>query len=162
VCSRHYYPASRCCRPFDAKLHSGLGSCSNSAAALRWHRMFGMININKPPGVTSRRMVDLVERLVRPAKAGHAGTLDPLATGVLVVCVGAATRLIEYVQRMPKRYRAKFLLGRSSPTEDVDGDVTLLNNPTEPSLAALTAAAQALTGPILQRPPNYSALKVAG
>ena len=86
----------------------------------------GLLNLNKPAGMTSRRVVDLVQRLARPAKAGHAGTLDPLATGVLVVCVGAATRLIEYVQRMPKRYRATFLLGRQSPTEDIEGEVTEL------------------------------------
>ncbi len=66
--------------------------------------------------MTSRQAVDLVQRLARPAKAGHAGTLDPLATGVLVVCVGAATRLIEYVQRMPKRYRARSCwAGRAPP-----------------------------------------------
>src|SRR5262245_52179412 len=64
----------------------------------------GVLNLSKPSGMTSRRVVDLVQRLVRPAKAGHAGTLDPLASGVLVVCVGSATRLIDYVQRMPKRY----------------------------------------------------------
>ena len=60
--------------------------------------MFGLLNINKPAGKTSRDVVNHVQRLVRPAKVGHAGTLDPLATGVLVVCVGPATRLIQYVQ----------------------------------------------------------------
>ncbi len=74
----------------------------------------GILNLDKPSGMTSRRAVDMVQRLVRPAKVGHAGTLDPLATGVLVVCVGAATRLIEYVQRMPKSYIGTFLLGRQS------------------------------------------------
>src|SRR5437763_5231799 len=92
-------------------------------------RISGILNVAKPPGQTSRGVVDQVQRLVRPAKAGHAGTLDPLATGVLVVCIGQATRLIEYVQQMPKRYRAEFLLGRSSQTEDVDGEVTELSNP---------------------------------
>ena len=62
----------------------------------------GLLNLNKPAGMTSRRVVDMVKRLVRPAKVGHAGTLDPLATGVLVVPVGAATRLVGYVQQMPK------------------------------------------------------------
>lgn len=65
----------------------------------------GLLSLNKPVGMTSRQAVDRVKRLARPAKTGHAGTLDPLATGVLVVCVGSATRLIEYVQRMPKAYR---------------------------------------------------------
>src|SRR5262249_19184215 len=66
--------------------------------------MFGLLNLDKPAGLTSRDVVNTVQRLVRPHKAGHAGTLDPLATGVLVVALGPATRLIEYVQRMPKTY----------------------------------------------------------
>src|SRR5262245_54107584 len=90
----------------------------------------GFINVHKPSGLTSRAVVDRVVKLVRPAKAGHAGTLDPLASGVLVVGVGAGTRLIEYVQRMPKRYCGTFLLGRRSPTEDTEGEVELL--PTAP------------------------------
>ncbi|MHB1036525.1 MAG: tRNA pseudouridine(55) synthase TruB [Pirellulales bacterium] len=123
---------------------------------------FGLLNINKPSGMTSRRVVDVVQRLVRPAKAGHAGTLDPLASGVLVVCLGAATRLIEYVQRMPKRYTGTFLLGRESPTEDVEGPVTELPDAPRPTLDELARAATELTGPIQQRPPAFSALKVAG
>ena len=83
----------------------------------------GLLTLNKPAGMTSRQAVDVVQRLARPARAGHAGTLDPLATGVLVVCVGGATRLIEYVQRMPKQYVGTFLLGRRSPTEDIEGEV---------------------------------------
>ena len=122
----------------------------------------GLLNLEKPCGVTSRRVVDLVQRLARPAKVGHAGTLDPLASGVLVVCVGAATRLIEYVQRAPKRYAATFLLGRQSPTEDVDGEVTELVDPPVPSLDDILRAAGGLTGAIQQRPPAFSALKVAG
>jgi len=122
----------------------------------------GLINLHKPGGISSRQAVDVVKRLVRPAKAGHAGTLDPLASGVLVVCVGAATRLIEYVQQMPKRYTGTFLLGRSSPTDDIEGEVTTLPDPPRPMLGELKQAAAALTGEILQRPPAYSALKVEG
>ncbi len=122
----------------------------------------GLLNLNKPSGVTSRRVVDMVDRLVRPAKAGHAGTLDPLASGVLVVCIGQATRLIEYVQRLPKRYTGTFLLGRESNTEDIEGDVRELDNPPQPALEQLRAAAATLTGEILQRPPAFSALKVQG
>jgi tRNA pseudouridine55 synthase len=123
---------------------------------------YGLLNLNKPPGVTSRDVVDQVQRLVRPKKAGHAGTLDPLATGVLVICVGPATRLIEYVQKLPKSYSGAFLLGRQSPTEDVEGEVTELVDPPVPTLDQLLAAARALTGRIQQRPPAYSALRVAG
>jgi len=122
----------------------------------------GLLNLNKPAGMTSRGVVNRVQRLVRPAKVGHAGTLDPLATGVLVVCVGAATRLIEYVQQMPKRYTGTFLLGRQSPTEDVEGEVTELENPPVPTREAIVASAGALVGRIEQRPPAYSALKVDG
>jgi tRNA pseudouridine55 synthase len=124
--------------------------------------MFGLLNICKPAGPTSRDVVNRVQRLVRPVKVGHAGTLDPLATGVLVVCLGPATRLVAYVQQMPKRYRGAFLLGRHSPTEDVDGEITLLEDPPIPTLTELQAAARRLTGSIWQRPPAYSALKVAG
>ena len=122
----------------------------------------GLLNLNKPAGATSRRVVDRVQRLARPAKVGHAGTLDPLATGVLVVCVGAATRLIEYVQRMPKGYLGTFLLGRCSPTEDVDGEVTLLADPPVPTRQRIVEAAERFVGQIEQRPPAYSALKVGG
>jgi len=123
---------------------------------------YGILNLNKPAGVTSRRVVDDVQRLVRPAKVGHAGTLDPLATGVLVVCTGAATRLIEYVQQMPKSYTGTFLLGRQSPTEDVDGEVTELDSPPVPSRQEIETAVQAFVGQIEQRPPAFSALKVGG
>ena len=70
--------------------------------------LFGILNVNKPAGLTSRDVVDRVERLVRPAKAGHAGTLDPLATGVLVICVGQATRLIRTSSGCRRRYRPRF------------------------------------------------------
>lgn len=122
----------------------------------------GVLNLNKPAGMTSREVVDCVQRLGRPAKVGHAGTLDPLACGVLVVCVGAATRLIEYVQQMPKGYSGTFLLGRQSPTEDVEGQVTELVDPAVPTPEQIAAAAGALVGRIEQRPPAFSALKVEG
>ena len=123
---------------------------------------FGILNVNKPSGMTSRRVVDRVLRLVRPAKVGHAGTLDPLASGVVVVCVGAATRLVPYVQEMSKRYTATFLLGRESDTEDVEGEVTLLSNPPQPSVKAVGEAATEFVGQIEQRPPIFSALKIGG
>ena len=104
----------------------------------------------------------MVQRLARPAKAGHAGALDPLATGVLVVCVGGATRLMEYVQRMPKRYVGTFLLGRQSATEDIEGDVTELPNAPVPTRDQIEAAAQRFIGRISQRPPAFSALKICG
>jgi tRNA pseudouridine55 synthase len=122
----------------------------------------GILNVAKSAGITSRRVVDRVVRLVRPAKAGHAGTLDPLATGVLVVCVGQATRLIDYVQRMPKTYEGAFLLGRTSDTEDVEGVVVELSDPPRPTPGQIEGAFGRFLGTILQRPPAYSALKVEG
>lgn len=122
----------------------------------------GLVNLHKPAGISSRAAVDVVKRLVRPAKTGHAGTLDPLASGVLVVCIGAATRLIEYVQAMPKCYSGTFLLGRESDTEDIEGEVRLLTEAKKPDQAELGAAAALLVGQIEQRPPAYSALKVQG
>jgi tRNA pseudouridine55 synthase len=124
--------------------------------------MFGLLNIDKPAGLTSRDVVNRVQRLVRPLKAGHAGTLDPLATGVLVVAIGQATRLVEYVQQMPKSYQATFLLGRTSDTEDIEGQVEELSAPHVPTLAQIEAALPRFLGEIDQRPPLYSALKVAG
>jgi tRNA pseudouridine55 synthase len=124
--------------------------------------VFALLNLNKPSGVTSRRVVDLVQRLVRPAKVGHAGTLDPLASGVLVLGLGQATRLVEYVQEMPKHYRATFLLGRTSTTEDIEGEVTELAGAVPPTRDTLERAAGELRGEIEQRPPAFSALKVAG
>ncbi|NQT40109.1 MAG: tRNA pseudouridine(55) synthase TruB [Planctomycetes bacterium] len=123
---------------------------------------FGLLNINKPKEITSRDVVDRVQRVGGRTKTGHAGTIDPLGTGVLIVGLGRATRLIEYVQRLPKQYRATFLLGRESDTEDVDGKVTVLTDPPQPSLQEITDAAEALQGHILQRPPAYSALRIEG
>ena len=124
--------------------------------------MFGLLNLNKPAGVTSRDVVNRVERLVRPAKVGHAGTLDPLATGVLVVGVGPATRLVEYVQRMPKTYCGTFLLGRTSNTEDIEGQVRELPDPPQPTKGAICEAMLRFVGTIDQVPPAFSALKLRG
>lgn len=124
--------------------------------------LFGLLNINKPPGMTSRDVVNHVQRLIRPTKVGHAGTLDPLATGVLILGIGKATRLVQYIQRMPKEYRATFLLGKASDTDDIEGEVVDVASapiPTEPEVRAKLAN---FTGEIEQRPPAYSAVKVAG
>ena len=124
--------------------------------------MFGVININKPAGWSSRATLARVERLLRPVKVGHAGTLDPLAEGVLVACLGPATRLIEHVQRMPKEYRATFLLGRRSPSDDVDSEMELLADPPTPTRAEIESLLPRFTGVIEQRPPAFSAVKIDG
>lgn len=129
--------------------------------------MLGLLNINKPAGLTSRDAVNRVQWMLRQmegkkAKVGHAGTLDPLATGVLVLCLGSATKLIEHVQRMPKRYQATFLLGRRSESDDTEMDVELLWDAPEPSREQIDALLPQFTGKIEQVPPVYSAIKVGG
>ncbi|MDP6447449.1 MAG: tRNA pseudouridine(55) synthase TruB [Pirellulaceae bacterium] len=124
--------------------------------------MFGILNVYKPRGLSSRAVVNRIQRIVRPAKVGHAGTLDPLAEGVLVVCVGAATRLVSYMQETRKEYRGQFQLGVRSNTEDIEGTVEPVANAREPSSGELSAAARAFVGEIQQRPPAFSALKVRG
>jgi tRNA pseudouridine55 synthase len=124
--------------------------------------LVGLLVVDKPSGMTSRRAVDQVVKFVRPAKVGHAGTLDPLATGVLVLGIGPAVRLVEYVQQGEKRYVATFELGASSPTDDVDGDVTRIPNPPIPSREQIEHALPHFCGNIMQRPPDFAAVKVQG
>ncbi|WP_254510957.1 tRNA pseudouridine(55) synthase TruB [Anatilimnocola floriformis] len=125
-------------------------------------RTHGLLNIAKPAGVSSRHVVTQLEHALKPLAVGHAGTLDPMATGVLVVGVGRGTKLIDYLHRFPKTYRASFLLGRSSDTEDITGNVTMLTDARAPSRAELDAAVPMFLGTIQQQPPAFSALKVAG
>src|SRR5438270_2720458 len=100
-------------------------SGSHSRKPMPFSAYHGLLVIDKPSGLTSRDVVDRAQRwFPRGTRVGHTGTLDPLATGVLVLCVGAATRLTEYVQRMDKTYRTRVRLGADSDTDDADGTVT--------------------------------------
>jgi tRNA pseudouridine55 synthase len=123
----------------------------------------GLLVLDKPGGMTSRTAVDRAQRwFPRRTRLGHTGTLDPLATGVLVLCLGQATRLTEYVQRMTKTYRTRLLLGARSDTDDADGAIVPVENARLPAPEALADALKAFLGPIAQTPPAYSAVKVAG
>src|SRR5438874_765152 len=125
--------------------------------------MHGFLNIDKPAGPTSHDVVARVRRLARLKRVGHAGTLDPAATGVLVVALGAATRLIEYVQdATTKRYLAVVRLGATTTTDDAEGAV--LTTRSVPSLdsAALDSMLERFRGTILQTPPMYAALHHEG
>ncbi len=122
----------------------------------------GVIPIDKPPGATSRQVVDAVARALKMKAVGHAGTLDPLAAGVVVVCVGHATKLVDYVHQLPKRYEAVFVLGRSSPSDDLETPVEEEVDPQRPTRDDLEAALPAFRGEILQRPCDYSAVHVNG
>lgn len=124
--------------------------------------MFGLLNLDKPKDLTSRKVVDHVQRLVKPAKAGHAGTLDPLATGVLVVCVGPATRLISFVQQQRKVYRGKFLFGRTSDTDDITGNVREVGHARRVPRQEFEEALPRFQGEIEQVPPQFSAVHVRG
>ncbi|HVJ87561.1 MAG TPA: tRNA pseudouridine(55) synthase TruB, partial [Caulifigura sp.] len=125
--------------------------------------MFGFFNINKSGGVTSRDVVNKVQRLLpRKTKLGHAGTLDPMATGVLVLCVGPATRLVPYVQEQKKSYRAGFRLGCRSDTDDSTGIVVETPDVRVPSRDEVEAELHQFRGRIAQTPPQYSALRVSG
>jgi tRNA pseudouridine55 synthase len=122
----------------------------------------GIVVVDKPAGVTSRRVVDVVARALGTRSVGHAGTLDPLACGVVVVAVGPATRLVPFVQDLPKHYAGVFLLGRSSPSDDLETPVEQEPDPVRPPLEEVATAAAAFRGEILQRPCDYSAVHVGG
>jgi tRNA pseudouridine55 synthase len=124
--------------------------------------MTGILVVDKPRGLTSRAVVDRVAKLVGRVKVGHAGTLDPLASGVLVICVGPATRLVEDIQGLPKSYRTVVLLGARSDTLDADGRIEPVADPRLPSGEEVGAAVAPLVGEVDQVPPDYSALKVGG
>lgn len=125
--------------------------------------MFGFLNLHKPSGVTSRDVVNRVQRLLpRKTKVGHAGTLDPLATGVLVICIGPATRLVPFVHEFSKSYRADFQLGVRSDTDDITGQVEPVENAPVVTRTEIEAALPSFRGRILQTPPQYSAIQVGG
>lgn len=124
--------------------------------------MNGILNINKPPGKTSYQLVALVKRLSGERKVGHAGTLDPMATGVLPVCLGKATRTIEYLADTPKTYLTEIELGVTTDTYDASGRVTHRQDISAISRAQVARALATFCGLIQQTPPMYSALKHHG
>ena len=122
----------------------------------------GIININKPEGITSQTAVTRVKRILGAKKAGHSGTLDPLATGVLPIMVGSAVKVSEWLTGHDKRYLAGIELGIETDSEDITGTVTARYEGTLPSFEALRGASAAFAGKIKQIPPMYSAIKKDG
>jgi tRNA pseudouridine55 synthase len=120
----------------------------------------GVLLVDKPAGVSSHDVVAVARRALGGAKIGHAGTLDPFATGLLVLLVGRATRLAPYLPGAPKVYEAVIAFGAETDTDDCTGSV--LREAPEPSPDAITAALPSLTGAIQQMPPTYSAKQVGG
>lgn len=121
----------------------------------------GWVIIDKPMGMTSTQVVGAVKRIFDAQKAGHAGTLDPMATGVLAIALGEATKTVPYAMDAEKTYRFTAAWGEARDTDDAEGKVTATSD-ARPTRDAIAAALPRFTGEIVQVPPAYSAIKVAG
>ncbi|MEO7054094.1 MAG: tRNA pseudouridine(55) synthase TruB [Rhizomicrobium sp.] len=121
----------------------------------------GWVILDKPSGITSTQAVATVRRIFDAQKAGHAGTLDPLATGILAIALGEATKTVPYVQDAAKIYRFTATWGEARDTDDAEGKVTGTSD-VRPDQAAIEAMLPRFTGPLTQTPPAYSAIKVGG
>ena len=121
----------------------------------------GVLIVNKSTGMTSHDVVNIVRRLFNTRRVGHTGTLDPMATGVLVMLLGPATRLSQYMTHDEKRYTGTIRLGVETSTYDADGD-TITTHPVETDLAMINKIVTSFQGDIMQIPPMYSAIKVRG
>ena len=124
--------------------------------------MDGIINIDKPLARTSFSIVAMVKRLSGERRVGHAGTLDPMASGVLPVCLGQGTRVIEFLAEATKTYRAQIELGVATDTYDASGRITQQGNPSGISRRQLESALNSFSGLIRQTPPMFSAVKHHG
>ncbi len=122
----------------------------------------GVLVVDKPAGPTSFEVVKRVRRALAAGKAGHAGTLDPAATGVLAVCVDDAVKLQQWLADGDKAYQATIAFGAATTTEDTEGEVVARGDPSALTAEALRAALPRFTGEIEQIPPMYSAVRVAG
>jgi tRNA pseudouridine55 synthase len=122
----------------------------------------GILNLDKPRGVTSHDAVSFVRRQAGMRRVGHAGTLDPEATGVLLVCLGPATRLSDELMQHPKRYRATVRFGGVSTTDDAAGIITPNDSWSSLTEGQIAAALPSFLGDLDQVPPSYAAIKVAG
>lgn len=124
-------------------------------------RIDGWLIIDKPSGMTSTHVVNRVKRVTDAAKAGHGGTLDPLATGVLPLALGEATKTVMYVMDAAKRYRFTVRFGAATNTDDSEGEI-IRTSDERPTDAAIVEALKGFEGRIMQRPPDFAAVKVAG
>jgi len=123
--------------------------------------MNGLLIVNKPSGMTSHDVVNTVRRITKVRRVGHTGTLDPLATGVLVLMIGPATRLARFIGERKKAYRAVVRLGEATTTYDAEGDVTE-RHAVNVTVEAIEVALDQFRGTLEQQPPMYSAIKVRG
>jgi tRNA pseudouridine55 synthase len=124
--------------------------------------MDGILNINKPTGMTSHDVVARVRKVLGQRRVGHAGTLDPAASGVLPICTGQATRVAEYLSESGKAYRATITFGITTDTYDAEGTVTRTTSATTLSRAYIESLLPSFRGEQMQVPPRYSAIKQQG
>ena len=122
----------------------------------------GVLNLDKPAGETSFEMVRQLRTLTGARKVGHAGTLDPLATGVLPILFKSATRLADFAHRLPKTYLAEVHLGFRTPTDDAEGESEPIADPSSLAAETVATALASFVGTITQRPPAFSAVKIEG
>lgn len=126
------------------------------------HDVNGIIVIDKPPHISSAKIVAQIKRIIGARKVGHAGTLDPMATGLLICCINDATRLARFLLTGSKRYQAVLRLGIDTDTQDSTGTVLATSDVSGVSLDQIASACKRFTGAIEQQPPIYSALKHKG
>ena len=125
-------------------------------------RLGGVLCVDKPLGITSHDVVNRVRRLAGLRRVGHAGTLDPLATGVMLLCLGRSTRLVEYLVGHDKLYETTVRLGQTTTTYDAEGEIVAERPFTHLSLSQIQDALESFRGDIQQQPPLYSAIKQGG
>ena len=130
-------------------------------AKRRGQPVHGWVNLDKPVGMSSAKAVAIVRRVFNAAKAGHGGTLDPLASGVLPIALGEATKTVTYAMEGTKSYAFTVTWGAQTTTDDLEGDV-IETSPLRPTQAAITAIIPEFTGDVLQAPPAFSAIKIDG
>lgn len=124
--------------------------------------MDGILNINKPTGMTSHDVVAKVRKLLKQRRVGHAGTLDPAASGVLPICIGHATRVAEYLSESGKAYRATIIFGAVTDTYDSEGTIVRTASTENLTCATIEAMLPAMLGQQMQVPPRFSAIKLQG
>ena len=124
--------------------------------------MDGFLVINKPKGITSHDAVAFARRRLKIRKIGHAGTLDPMATGVLILGIGSATRLLEYIQNTEKEYEAEITFGATSNTDDAEGEISNFPNSKNFTRKEFEKILPEFLGEIHQIPPQFSAIKISG
>ena len=146
--------------PVDSKPR-GMTTPALAGGAREVTSVDGILNVNKPAGMTSHDVVSVVRRFSRLQRVGHAGTLDPMATGVLLVCLGQATRVVEYLSDHDKKYRARVRLGVETDTYDATGAV-VAERAVSVTRGNIDAALHGFIGKLSQMPPAYSAIKREG